>query len=189
VVNVVADPVQRCGYEFVISDDAEINAAATGDLIILNRGILRFARSEEEIALVVAHELAHNAMRHIQAMQQNQTMGLVGGALIDVLAAAGGVDTGGAFTRAGGDIGARMFSRDFESEADYVGMYFLARAGYSIDGVEDFWRRMAVEHPEGVRLAYSHPTYAERFVSLPSVRQEIADKTAAGAPLIPNMRE
>src|SRR5262249_1990330 len=86
------------------------------------------------------------------------------------------------------DIGAQMFSQDFESEADYVGMYFLVRAGYPMNGVEDFWRRMAVENPRGVRLAYSHPTYAQRFVALPAVRQEITEKITTGAPLVPNMR-
>lgn len=186
-VAVSITPVERCGYDFLMSDAADINAYADGNTIIITRGMLRFTRNEQELALVLAHELSHNAMRHIQAMQQNRLAGAVGGAVLDVLAAAAGVNTGGAFSNAGGDLGAQMFSQEFESEADYVGMYFLTRTGYSTDGVEDFWRRMAVENPRGVRLAYSHPTYAQRFLMLPAVRQEIADKAAGSIPLTPNM--
>lgn len=188
-LTVTISPAQRCGYGFVMTDDPDLNAFADGQTIVLTRGMLRFVRNDDELALVLAHELAHNSMHHIQARQQNQLMGTLGGAALDVLAAASGVNTGGAFSDMGGDIGGAMFSQEFESEADYVGMYYLVRAGYAADGVEDFWRRMAVENPRGVRFGYSHPTFAERFLSLPAIREEIASKVARGEPLTPNMRQ
>jgi predicted Zn-dependent protease len=80
------------------------------------------------------------------------------------------------------------YSQDFESEADYVGMYFMRRAGFDIDDVEAVWRRMAVEHPESIRLAYTHPTTAERFLVLARTRDEIRTKEASGEPLVPNTR-
>jgi predicted Zn-dependent protease len=115
-------------------------------------------------------------------------LGALGGAVLDVLFAAGGVNTQGTFTDTGGDVGAAMFSRQFEAEADYVGLYFVERAGYSIGGVEEFWRRMAVDHPRGIRFAYTHPTTAERFLGLAAARDEILAKRAAGQPLTPNLR-
>lgn len=188
-LTVALNPTLRCGYGFVMTDDSDLNAFADGQTIVLTRGMMRFVRSDDELALVLAHELAHNSMRHIQAAQQNRLMGALGGAALDVLAAAAGVNTGGTFTDMGGDIGGSMFSQEFESEADYVGMYYMVRAGYSAAGVEDFWRRMAVENPRGVRFGYTHPTYAERFLSLPTVREEIESKVAAGVALTPNMRQ
>lgn len=182
------EPVRRCRYDFYLTDDAEANAFADGDTIYINRGILQVARTDEELALVIGHELAHNAMGHLDARRQNAMMGTIGGAALDVLAALAGVNTGGAFSNAGGDIGARMFAQAFESEADYVGLYFVQRAGYPIDGVEEFWRRMALEHPRGIRFAYTHPTTAERFLGLAAARSEIAAKIVAGQPLVPNMR-
>jgi beta-barrel assembly-enhancing protease len=181
-------PRQSCAYQFYMVDDGNINAAADGRTIYLNRGMLRFVRTDEELALVLGHELAHNAMRHIEAMQTNAMMGTIGGAVLDVLAAAGGVNTGGAFADAGGDIGRMMFSQQFESEADYVGLYFVARAGFDIGDAEGFWRRMAAENPRGIRFAYTHPNTAERYLGLAAARAEITQKLASGEPLRPNMR-
>lgn len=185
VVNVT--PRSDCAYQFYMSDDDAINAMADGQSIYITRGMLRFVRTDEELALVLGHELAHNAMRHIESAQQNATMGMAGGLLLDVLAAGAGVNTGGAFTDAGGDIGRMMFAQEFESEADYVGMYFMARAGYNIDGVENFWRRMSAESPRSIRLAYTHPNNAERFLVLAATRQEILRKQNSNLPLRPNM--
>ena len=80
-----------------------------------------------------------------------------------------------------------MFAQEFEAEADYVGMYFMARAGYSIDGVENFWRRMSAESPRSIRLAYTHPTNAERFLVLTATREEILRKQNNNLPLRPNI--
>jgi beta-barrel assembly-enhancing protease len=181
-------PQASCAYQFQVVDDSQINAAADGRTIILYRGMLRFTRSDEELALILAHELAHNAMRHIEAAQTNALMGTMGGALLDIAAAAAGVNTGGAFADAGGDVGRMMFSQGFESEADYVGLYFMARAGYDISSAEQFWRRMAAENPRGIRLAYTHPNSAQRYLGLEAARQEIEIKRARGEPLRPNMR-
>jgi hypothetical protein len=181
-------PRETCAYQFYLVDADEVNAAADGHSIYLNRGMLRFVRTDEELALILGHELAHNAMRHIESAQTNALVGTIGGAMLDVLAAAGGVNTGGAFADAGGDIGRMMFSQQFESEADYVGLYFAARAGFDITGSEDFWRRMAAENPRGIRFAYSHPNFAERYLGLAAARQEITLKMARGEPLRPNLR-
>lgn len=188
VITLRVTPEETCAYQLLLVDGDEINAAADGRTIYLNRGMLRFVRTDEELALVLGHELAHNAMRHIEAMQTNAMMGTVGGAVLDILAAAGGVNTGGAFADAGGDIGRMMFSQAFESEADYVGLYFTARAGFDTTDVESFWRRMAAENPRGIRFAYSHPNSAERYLGLAAARLEISNKLAGGLPLRPNMR-
>ena len=118
------------------------------------------AADDRELALVVAHELAHNTMGHRGKKTANATVGL----LVDLLGAAAGVNTRGTFS----DIGARAFSQDFEREADHVGMYYLARAGYPTEGVADFWRRMATEHPSSIRTNHSatHPPTTERFLAL-----------------------
>lgn len=186
-LSLTVTPQQSCAYQFYVVDDDAINAAADGRTIYLNRGMLRFAQSDEELALILGHELAHNAMRHIEKAQTNAMMGTIGGALLDIAAAAGGVNTGGAFADAGGDLGRMMFSQEFESEADYVGLYFSARAGYDINNVEQFWRRMAAENPRSIRFAYTHPNTAERFLGIAAARNEIALKLSNGQSLRPNM--
>lgn len=85
-------------------------------------------------------------------------------------------------------VGAASCSVEFEEEADYVGMYYMERAGYDSDGVADFWRRMAIEHPASIEHRQSHPTTPERFLAIEKTAAEIDTKRAAGAALLPNYK-
>ena len=137
-------PREVCDYPARVADSDEVNAHADGREIFISRGMLKLAGSDEELAVVIAHEMAHDTEGHIAAKQRNAAAGMVGGAALDILAAAAGVNTQGAFTRAAGQAGAGYASPAFEAEADYVGLYYMARAGYDIGHAEDFWRKMAV---------------------------------------------
>ncbi len=172
-------PDTVCDYGLGINGAGEVNAMADGDNVIVTKGMMRFAETDQELALVVAHELAHNTMKHIDAKRTNAT----GGLILDVLAAAAGVNTQGLFS----NIGASAYSQDFESEADYVGMYIMARAGQPLRGAADFWRRMAAEHPASIASSHSasHPASAERFVSLEQTVREIQAKQARHQTLLP----
>jgi predicted Zn-dependent protease len=78
-------------------------------------------------------------------------------------------------------------ARDFEREADYVGLYLTARAGIPIDDAPKFWRRMAVANPASTKGGFlaSHPPAAERFLALEATVAEIKSKLATGEPLLP----
>lgn len=181
-------PVLSCAYGVTVEDSSEINAFADGANIHLYRPILRLAASDEELALVIAHELAHNGQHHLQAEAHNARILGIPGMLIDLAAAANGVDTKGAFTKAGVSIGRAHAAPEFEAEADYVGMYYMARAGYSTEGVEDFWRKMAVEAPDAIFIKSDHPTTPNRFLAIAATSKEIEAKRAAGEPLTPNAK-
>jgi len=141
-----------------------------------------FTSTDDELALVIGHELAHNSMRHIDAKRLNA----MGGLFLDILfAVLTGVDSGGAFSQAG----AQAYSQEFESEADYVGLYFVERAGYEIKDAAYFWRRMGVKHPSSIAKnhAASHPSTPERFVSIEDTVNEINQKINVGTELMPNI--
>jgi membrane-associated protease RseP (regulator of RpoE activity) len=174
-----------CGYQFSLLDGNDVNAYADGDDVFVYRGLLRFVESDDELAAVIGHELAHNTMGHVQKSVANRNTGIAGGLLIDLALAAGGVDTQGAFAKAGGQIGGQAYSQEFETEADYVGMYYLARAGHSMDNVEGFWRRMAAENPEAIKFGYSHPTTPVRSLNMSKTREEIEGKRSSGVSLAP----
>lgn len=186
---VAAPPDTVCAYGATAEKSDQLNAWADGRQVTVTTAMMRFAATDDELAVVVAHEVAHNAMRHIDAKQRNATMGALFGAILDVAAASQGINTGGDFTNSGANLGAMSYSQDFEREADYVGMYILARAGRDVAQAAGFWRRMAQESPGSITYAASHPTSAERFVRLEAIAAEIGRKQAAGEALLPDARK
>ena len=179
-----------CAYAVSVADDEDINAMADGSRIVVNKGLLRFAATDDELALVVGHEIAHNALHHLRQNAAIVGIGAGLGLLLDVAAAAGGVYTGGAFTRLGMQAGSgvnRVFSVDHEQDADYMAVYLSERAGFRIDAAPDFWRRMAAEQPAQIEdyMGRTHPSSPERSAALQSAIEEIAQKKAARMALVP----
>lgn len=189
-MSTVIQPVEGCNYPVILdSNSNDINAYADGQKIVISRGILRFAENDNEVAMVVAHELGHSAMRHVDKMRQNAAVGSLGGLAIDSLLAAAGIGTGGAATQMGGQMAIMQHSVAFEQEADYVGMYFMERAGYSAANVANFWRRMGAENARSINTRTTHPTSVERFLAIERTYAEIQNKKRAGQPLVPNMQQ
>jgi len=180
--NVSIESEVACGYYVELNNQDAINAFADGERIVVTSGMMRFA-DDSDLAVVVAHETAHNAMGHIDMKRRNAT----GGLFLDILAAAAGVNTNGAFSKAA----ARSHSEEFELEADYVGLYLMASAGHPIEDAPYFWRRMAAEKPESTQdhIADTHPTSPERFVAMQRAIEEIENKIARGAPLKPELKQ
>jgi predicted Zn-dependent protease len=122
-------------------------------------------------------------MRHQKAKMQNYMLG----SLLDILAAAYGINTQGTF----GNSAAQAYSQEFEAEADYVGLYIMALAGLEIENSANFWRRMAALHPGSIgrNHASSHPATAERFVAIEQTVLEIRQKQAGGLALTPEYQD
>ena len=174
-------PISR--FDIQYSADERINAFADGKALYIMKGLMDFVDSERELQFVIAHELAHNIERHIDKKKNNSLLGgLLGGAVDVFITAKTGIGTS-AFGRTGRNIGVLAHSKAFEREADYLGMYLLANAGISIQGVADFWRKMSTL---GAGYSRTHPSTAERFVNLMAIEQEINDKITGGAALLPN---
>lgn len=174
-------PVQICNYPANVTEDDAVNAYADGSKVFVTTGMIRFAETDDELALVVGHEIAHNALGHIAKKRGNAFLG----ALVDAAVQVGtGINTGGTFS----DAAAMTFSQEFESEADYEGLYMAARAGYDISNSAKFWRRMAAEHPGSIKRNFmaSHPSTPERFLRLEKARDEIDAKKSQNQALVPN---
>lgn len=170
-------------YLVTVDPTNEINAFADGQRIVFLRGLMRFINSDDALTMVMAHELAHNCQSHIPAKTQNSAIGTI----VDLLAAAGGVDTGGAFE----EIGTLAYSADFEREADYVGLYYIARAGGATDKARDAYRMLSSETMSGLTATYgsTHPSNPERFIRMRETEREIANKMAAGLQLRPELKK
>jgi hypothetical protein len=139
-----------CAYPTIVIQGGGINAFADGERIFMTTPMMRFA-NDEELAVVIAHEMAHNAMDHLDAKKQNALLGGIFGAILDAATAATtGYSTGGYYTGEMASVGATAYSQDFETEADYVGMYALALAGHKLEGAPYFWRQMAQVSPDAI---------------------------------------
>lgn len=180
-------PRPACPYGAHVTEEGELNAYADGKAVYITTTMMRFA-DDEELAVIVGHEIAHNAMDHLDAKRSNAIGGALLGAIADIAMAGAGVNTGGYYTSQGAQTGALAFSQDFEREADYVGLYLMALAEYPFDEAATFWRHMAIAAPGSITMARTHPTTAERFVRLEQTVAEIRAKLESGEPLRPNMK-
>ncbi len=86
------------------------------------------------------------------------------------------------------NAGGGAFSVEFEREADYVGLYMMARAGYAIETAPNFWRRMAMRDPKSIEHASSHPSTADRAASLDGAVDEIRRKQSQQLALLPEIK-
>lgn len=159
---------------FIVSEDESVNAFASPGQIVASAGLLRFAESDDELAIVLAHELAHLTRGHIaKGLGPNVVAAIssVPGAAVGViLPKAGKVLADGAAAGVKGS-----FSRDFEREADYVGLGYAHRAGYEMEAGIAFWDRFATELPASISGPFfkTHPTSPERILRLKKTIEEL----------------
>ena len=174
---------QMCKYPVGLIFDNQVNAFADGENVIITSGLMR-ALTDSQVQVVIAHEIAHNLRKHVDAQKTNAVIGTV----IDLAVIIGtGVNPGMR------NLAVMRYSEDFEAEADYVSMYILAAAGFELEQVPDIWRRMTVLNPavnqsKASLFGRTHPTNAQRFLALEKTIEEIRAKQASGAPLLPNFK-
>jgi beta-barrel assembly-enhancing protease len=162
-------------FQFFVVRDSQINAfALPGGFIGVNSGLYTMTTSESQLGSVLAHEIGHVAQRHIaravqaQSRQSLSTMAAVLGAIL-IGAAAGGDAAGGLIAMAQGTAMQQQinFTRMEESEADRVGIGYLAAAGYDPGAMPEFFSTMSRIDGlpnEGIpELLLSHPVNSIRI--------------------------
>ena len=178
----------------LLINDAQINAfAVPGGLFALNAGLINSARNMDEVAGVMAHEIAHVSQRHYSRSQEafkGQGLLSLAGILVGALVA----------SQADGDVGAAVmmgsqaalmdkqltYSRNQEREADRIGMQYMYRAGYNPQSMADFFEVM---HRATSRVSFlpdfwlTHPLTTERMSEarlranqLPPVKTSLLDQ-------------
>jgi predicted Zn-dependent protease len=167
---------QIAGYEWefnlIVSKD--INAwCMPGGKVVFYSGILPVCKDETGIAVVMGHEVAHAVAKH---GSERMTQGLIaqfGGATLDAALANNSEATKQLAAMAfgiGAQYGALLpFSRQQESEADHLGLVFMAMAGYDPRAALSFWERMAeTKGPGGAppEIMSTHPSDETRIANL-----------------------
>ncbi len=161
-------------YEFNLIDSKEINAwCMPGGKVAVYKGILPITQNDAGLATVMGHEIAHAIAQHAAERYSQMTAAQIGGGVIG--AAAGGASQGtqqvlGQLYGIGGQLAILNYSRKQESEADRLGLVFMAMAGYNPDSAIGFWQRMAAANKGGAPPEFlsTHPSDATRISQIRS---------------------
>lgn len=156
-------PLPGCASDFRVEPKDKPGAVADGRLVLVNQGLADFAADDAELAAAIAHELAHNILRHRARLD------------------AAGVDRG-----LGKQFGrsARLF-RQTEVEADRLSVWLLAGAGYDPGAAARFWSKFGQRKGRPLFQAGTHPGWRDRVAALEAEAAAIAAARAVGQPLHP----
>jgi hypothetical protein len=181
-------PELICDFDITVLASDEVNAYTNGRTIRVMSGLLGLVINDDELALVLSHEVGHNILNHIVIQKLQALGGAAAGVMMDILAEVSGIDSKGKFTRAGAQAGSLRHSVARERQADYVGLYVMARAGFNIEVAPQLWRRMAALMPRQSKKGAmpTHPAPPDRIVAMERTVAEIRAKQASGQPLVPD---
>ena len=162
-----------CAFDIELGNTDIVNAYTDGRRVMLTRGMLNFARSDEDLALVVAKEIAHGALT--QAARPGMR------AMIDRLMLN---QPAPATVRA---PALQPYVPVSDATADKLALYMLARADGNVDNALGFWQRLAAQYPASVANGYTalHPATVYRVSVMKAVLPTIKLKKSNNLPLIP----
>lgn len=180
------NPDRVCPYELGIDKKFHgINAYADGEKLFLSEEIIDYMPEDNDLAGVLAHELAHNTMGHSASQSLNTATGAVVGAVFDVL-----LETDGSIAVAGAGLGSQAYSKDFESEADYISVYYMARSGYDYKRLGAIHKKLAARNKASLYTdGVSHPQPQNRYAMLKETANEIDMKKSFKEELLPDFKE
>ncbi len=160
-------------YEVYLADVDVVNAwCAPGGKMMVYEGLwdpkkgLVEKGNVDQYAAVMAHEMAHANARHVtESISRNMTIMMVGAAVQTAVAAGGyqeGSDLFGQIFSQGMDIFVPSYSRKNEFEADELGFFYMAKAGYDPRVAVELWKKAAKKKKDMASIFASHPTSGER---------------------------
>jgi beta-barrel assembly-enhancing protease len=160
-----------CQFSVQLIESEQINGIADGSHVGVTTGAMRFLHSDSELAWLPAHEIAHNVLNHSQNARLRAILNAFLGATVGTSAT----------------VATSVPRRSLEAQADYVGAYIMARAGYNVQAIKQFWRRMErlPSGEERSEMDRTHPTTAERLATFEMTLKEIEEKRDRGELLQP----
>lgn len=198
-------PQEGCKYQVALYPNEALNAHADGETVAIYKGIYDITENDSQLLIVIGHEMAHNSVGHIRKKKTNAVIAGIFGALLDIAACYGQASAGqqcsnrATATEAAMALGALAYSKDFEREADYAGLYFAYLAGADIGESTRFWKIMHNAkggntnrfHIPEIAFKYrgTHPSDAERQANLQKTILEIIQKAENNQQLRPTTKK
>jgi predicted Zn-dependent protease len=166
-------------WEFNLVEDSLVNAwCMPGGKVVVYTGILPYTKDENGLAVVMGHEIAHAIAQHGDERMSQGLIAQMGGVALSVALNDKPEQTKALFMTAygvGATVGVLLpYSRLQESEADRIGLIFMAMAGYDPHGALEFWKRMAQQSKGGAPPEFlsTHPSDETRIRNIESLLPE-----------------
>lgn len=154
-------------YYFKVVNARDINAfALPGGPMYVNRGMIEAARTEGEMAGVMAHELSHVALRHGTAQATKAGKYQTGAAIAGILGTILGGPGLGQVAQAPFAVAFLRYSREYETEADILGARIMANAGYDPRDLANMFRTIEAQGGGGGGFLSDHPSPANRYARI-----------------------
>jgi len=177
--NNLSDRLQGYQWEVNLIEDDQINAwAMPGGKMVVYTGLLKVTQSEAGLATVMGHEIAHVFAKH---GAERMTQGLIvemGGVALSKALSNYPVETKNLFMQSygvGTQVGVLLrYSRVHETEADHLGLIFMAMAGYNPNEAVNFWQRMSVakQGSQTLEILSTHPADSTRIRNIQNLIPE-----------------
>lgn len=164
--------IQNFAWEFNLVQDTQINAfCMPGGKIVVYEGLLPVTQDETSLAIVLGHEIAHAVAKHSAEQMSKQIRQQYGtnilGTVLNTAVGNGVGNLAGAVASQGFSFANLKYSRNNETEADYMGIVFAAMAGYDPQVAIPFWQRMALmANSTKSELFSDHPSNENRIKEL-----------------------
>lgn len=183
IAGAVGNQMPNAQWEFVVFDSKEVNAfALPGGKVGVYTGLLSLAASDDELAIVMGHEIGHVIARH-GAERMSEQMVIQGVGALGAAYAQGKYSEqtvqlaqmayGGGTTI----LGVLPHSRRNETEADHMGVVFAANAGYDPRAAITFWQKMSQQKSGGggalAKFLSTHPADQQRIANLETLMPQV----------------
>ncbi|MEO8837658.1 MAG: M48 family metallopeptidase, partial [Herbaspirillum sp.] len=167
-----------CAFGVELGNADIVNSYSDGRRVLITRGMMKFTRSDQELAYILGTEMAHNALAHAHRQKMSATISGVIDNLILIHPDQ---------TMLGGTGGIKTYSADQDASAYTLGLYMVARAGYDTSQAAAFWRRLAAEYPPSITSGYTaiHPSTVNQLAVISKANNEIKTLQSAKKPLLP----
>jgi predicted Zn-dependent protease len=159
-------------WEFNLINDKQENAwCMPGGKVAVYTGILPITQDENGLAVVMGHEIAHAVAKHSSERMSQQMAAQGLGGVLSASAGQNPTATQNVFLQvvgAGSQLGLLKYGRSQESEADRLGLIFMAMAGYNPDGAVQFWQRMDAREGQASPPEFlsTHPSNGTRIADI-----------------------
>lgn len=167
--NGLAAEIENFAWEFNLVKDNQINAfCMPGGKIVVYEGLMRLVSSDDELAVVIGHEVAHAVAKHSNERMSQQILAQYGAQILNQSLSQKSAAIQNIANQVYG-VGAQYgmmlpFSRKHETEADYMGLIFMTMAGYNPDVAIGFWQKMSAGGSAKVpEIMSTHPSDERRI--------------------------